>query len=364
MIEQRHPIMIMAGGTGGHVFPALAVANYLRELGEPVVWMGTQAGIEARLVPQANIPIEWLKVQGLRGKGWVIKTLAPFRLLQACWQAMSILRRHQPRAVLGMGGFASGPGGLMAWLLRIPLVIHEQNAVMGLTNRLLSRLARLSFFAFAQAAEGVRGGIVCGNPVRPEILQIPDPASRFKHRTEKQPLRLLVIGGSLGARALNQTVPMAIARLEPENRPEIRHQCGDRHLQHCIAQYRDASVDAEICAFIEDMKGAYEWADLVVCRAGALTVSELAAAGVAAILVPFPYAVDDHQFANAGLLVDAGAALRVRENDFSAEWLAEHMRGLIANRGQLIDMAVNARAVASIDAVEQVARGVLREART
>lgn len=356
------PIMVMAGGTGGHVFPALAVAEHLRAQGQSVVWMGTRSGIEARLVPAANFPIEWLKVQGLRGKGLWRKLLAPFKLSLACWQALHILRRHQPRAVLGMGGFAAGPGGLMAWLLRIPVIIHEQNAVLGLTNRILSKIARISFFAFPQAATGIKRAQVSGNPVRPGILGVEAPEVRMRARAD-QPLHVLVIGGSLGARTLNEVLPCALAQLPESERPRVRHQCGASHLQSCRERYAEFAVEAEVEAFIEDMPAAYSWADLVVCRAGALTIAELAAAGLASILVPYPHAVDDHQFHNAAFLVDAGAAERVREADFKADWLADRLRHFQANKPLLAAMACTARAIAYTRATEQVASGILAEAR-
>ncbi len=357
----KRPIMVMAGGTGGHVFPALAVADFLRQQGESIVWMGTRNGIESRLIPEAGIPMEWLEVQGLRGKGVLTLALAPFKLIQACWQAMSILRRNRPRAVLGMGGFAAGPGGLMAWVLRIPLIIHEQNAVMGLTNKLLRGLSRISYFAFPQAAQGVSNSRVVGNPVRAEILAIADPQQRLAGRAQSS-LRLLVIGGSLGARTLNEVVPAAMSKLPVEQRPEIMHQCGERHLQSCQQSYQQAAVDAEVVPFVKDMKQAYEWADLVLCRAGALTVSELAAAGMASILVPYPYAVDDHQYLNATYLQQAQAAELVRDHELTPERLLQLVNQFSAHREQVLQMSINARSMAFTDATEQVAQGILKEA--
>jgi UDP-N-acetylglucosamine--N-acetylmuramyl-(pentapeptide) pyrophosphoryl-undecaprenol N-acetylglucosamine transferase len=358
------PIMVMAGGTGGHVFPALAIADCLREQGQSVVWMGTRKGIEARLVPDAGYPIEWLKIHGLRGKGITTRLLAPIKLAQACWQALVILRRHRPKAVVGLGGFASGPGGLVAWLLRIPLIIHEQNAIMGLTNRMLCRLARISYFAFPQASRGVARASVVGNPVRREILGIVAPEDRLQDRGSRQPLRLLVVGGSLGARSLNQVMPHALALISKQVRPQLRHQCGPGNLDDCRRDYRECGIDAQIDEFIDDMKSAYEWADLVICRAGALTVAELAAAGVASILAPYPYAVDDHQFYNAAWLADAGAALRVRDDAMTEQYLAERLEHFTLHRDELKTMAINARALAYTDAAERVAEGVMREARS
>jgi UDP-N-acetylglucosamine--N-acetylmuramyl-(pentapeptide) pyrophosphoryl-undecaprenol N-acetylglucosamine transferase len=343
------------------VFPALAVAEYLRAQGEAIVWMGTRSGIESRLVPEAGFPIEWLRVQGIRGKGLLVKALAPLRLVQASWQALTILRHHRPRAVLGMGGFAAGPGGIMARLLRIPLIIHEQNAVIGLTNRILSRFANICFFAFPQAAALVKDSRVVGNPVRQEIVAIEHPSTRIRTGTDR-PLKLLVIGGSLGARTLNQVLPEAVSLMEPGMRPQIRHQCGKQHLDACREQYHRAGVEAEVNDFIDNMAEAYAWADLVVCRAGALTVAELATAGVASILVPYPYAVDDHQYANAAFLSDAGAGIVVRDQQLTAPWLHQHLQELSADRKRLQQMAITARSVAYTDAAEQVAKGVLAEA--
>lgn len=289
--------------------------------------------------------------------------LAPFKLALACWQAVFILRRNNPRVVLGMGGFAAGPGGLMAWIMRIPLVIHEQNAVAGLTNRILSRVARISFFAFPQAARGVHKSNVVGNPVRQELLSIARPQQRMVSRSIETPINILVIGGSLGARTLNQVLPAALAKIDQHQRPVVRHQCGARHEEVCRQNYQELGVTADICTFIDDMKEAYVWADLVVCRAGAMTIAELSAVGIASILVPFPYAVDDHQFYNAEFLTQASAAIRIREDRFNADWLAATLSRLNENRDELFDMACNARAVAYSDATQQIAQGVLAEAR-
>ena len=361
MTSSSRPVMIMAGGTGGHVFPALAVARYLREQGESIVWLGTRKGIESRLVPAEKFTIEWLSVEGVRGKGLATLAMAPFKIMKACFEAKKILLKHQPRAVLGMGGFASGPGGLMAWLMRIPLVIHEQNAVIGLTNRLLSHLAALNYFAFPQAARSIKRSHVIGNPVRRDIIQIEAPESRLSGRSEKT-LNLLVLGGSLGARTLNNSIPSGIALLGADLRPQVRHQCGSRNLEQCQQSYQSHQVEAQVVDFIEDMKAAYEWADLVICRAGALTIAELAAAGVASILVPFPYAVDDHQFYNATFLSEAGAAIVVRDEHLSAEFVAQQLTRFSEQRKELIKMACNARKMALTDATQQLAGGILQEA--
>ena len=354
----QSPILVMAGGTGGHVFPALAVAECLRERGEQIIWLGTRAGIEARVVPAANIAIEWLNVQGLRGKGIASLLLAPFRLLRACWQALLILRRTRPKAVLGMGGFASGPGGLMAWLLSIPLFVHEQNSIVGLTNRILSRFATGVYVAFPQAAQAIQGAECIGNPVRDGLTRLDPPARRLESRLES-PLQLLVIGGSLGAAALNRIVPQAIACLDPGQRPLVRHQCGEKHLQTCQQHYADARIDAEVVSFIDDMPAAYAWADLVVCRAGALTIAELCAVGLGSLLIPFPYAVDNHQHHNALFLEEHDAAQVLPEAGLSAESLALKIKFFQQNRPRLVEMAVNARGCFQADAAEYVAAAIL-----
>ena len=359
---KQQPILVMAGGTGGHVFPALAVAECLRADGEQVVWLGTRAGIEARVVPAADIAIEWLNVQGLRGKGMTSLLLAPFRLLRACWQALCILRRTRPRAVLGMGGFVSGPGGLMARLLNIPLFVHEQNSIVGLTNRVLSRFATGVYVAFPQAADAIAGAECIGNPVREDLTRLDEPGQRLEPRMES-PLQLLVIGGSLGAAALNRMVPQAIACLEPEERPRVRHQCGEKHLQTCQQHYADAGVEAEIVSFIDDMSDAYAWADLVVCRSGALTIAELCAVGLGSLLIPFPYAVDNHQYHNARFLEEKDAAQVLPEAELSAEKLALKFRFFQQNRARLVEMAVNARAQFQADAA-QILCGILARAGT
>lgn len=354
----QKPIVIMAGGTGGHVFPALAVAEYLRSRGESIVWIGTRAGIESRVVPAANITIEWLSVQGLRGKGAAALLLAPFRLLRACWQAYRMLLRLRPKAVLGMGGFVSGPGGLMAWLQRTPLILHEQNSVIGLTNKLLSRFASRNYFAFPEAARAVARSECIGNPVREEMFALDDSEIRLTKRLEDK-MNILVIGGSLGAASLNKVLPAAVSRLEKNTRPNIKHQCGNKHLQTCQKNYQDAGVEAEVLDFIDDMSSAYAWADLVVCRAGALTIAELTAVGVGSILIPYPYAVDNHQFHNARFLEENRAARILDEGGLNAESLAALLVEFQQNRQTLIDLAKNAQALAKPDATANLAQGIL-----
>ena len=352
-------LAIMAGGTGGHVFPALAVAERLRDQGHEVFWIGTRHRMEARLVPERGFPIEWLGIEGLRGKGLLQLLTAPGKLILALWQAGAILRRRRPDLVLGMGGFASGPGGLMAWLLGIPLIIQEQNRVPGLTNRWLARLARRTFQAFPDSFPPRQGAETSGNPVRAEIAALPPPRERLAGR--QGPTRLLVVGGSLGAQALNLGLAPALARLPAARRPEVRHQAGEQTLSLAQEAYAQAGVAAEVTPFIEDMAAAYAWADLVVCRAGALTVSELAAAGLGAILVPFPFAVDDHQTANARFLVEAGGAELLPQDQMTPPRLAALLDDLLGDRARLIAMAKAARARAIPDAAGRIATACLAE---
>lgn len=347
------PILIMAGGTGGHVFPGLAVARSLAERGQTVMWLGTQRGLEAKLVPAAGIEMATIGVAGLRGKGWRTWLFAPLRLARALWQARGVLRRLRPRAVIGFGGFVSGPGGVMAVLMRIPLFVHEQNAIPGMTNRWLARFSRRAFTGFPVELPGALGHTdYVGNPVRAEIASLPVPETRYDGR--EGALRLLVLGGSQGARALNRRVPGALAQLDPNLRPLVRHQAGERQLDDARQTYAQAGVEAEVMPFVADMAEAYAWADLVICRSGALTVAELAAAGVASVLVPFPYAVDDHQRANGAYLADAGAAVMIPESEFDdARLLA--VLAQIGDRERLRSMAVAARALARPQAAETVA---------
>jgi UDP-N-acetylglucosamine--N-acetylmuramyl-(pentapeptide) pyrophosphoryl-undecaprenol N-acetylglucosamine transferase len=361
----RHAL-IMAGGTGGHVIPALAVAEVLRTRGWHITWLGTAAGIEAKLVPAQGIRLETLTLAGVRGKGVMRLALLPLQLLRAFWQALRIVRRVRPAVVLGMGGYAAFPGGMMAALLGRPLAIHEQNAHAGLTNRLLACVADRILLGLPGGFTGRRAIPGCraetrfvGNPVRAEIAALAEPAQRLAGRAGA--LRLLVIGGSLGATALNSLIPQALALIPEAERPQVRHQAGAKHLEDLQKNYAQCGVAGECVAFIEDMAAAYGWADSVICRAGASTVSELAAAGVAAGLVPFPYAVDDHQTANARYLVDANAGWLLPQSNLTAESLAAWLRSL--TRAELVERACRARALALphaavsvADAMEEIGR--------
>lgn len=352
--------LIMAGGTGGHVFPGLAVARVMRARHIDVTWLGTQRGIEARLVPAADpaIALEWIRIRGVRRTGIVNWLLLPFTLLYALWQAMGVLRRVRPDVVLSFGGFAAGPGGIMAWVMRRPLIIHEQNAIPGLTNRWLSLVARRVLTGFPSAFGDMTAAQHVGNPVRAEVRSLPPPAQRFAGRQGS--LRVLVVGGSLGAHALNDTVPKALARLAAADRPSVWHQCG-RDQQAAVTAAYAGIPGARVTEFIDDMAQAYGWADLVICRAGAMTIAELAAAGIGAILVPYPHAVDDHQTANARYLAERGAATLLPQSGLTPERLAQLLQDLVSRRDVLLTMAEAARACAVPDAAEAVVETCLTE---
>jgi UDP-N-acetylglucosamine--N-acetylmuramyl-(pentapeptide) pyrophosphoryl-undecaprenol N-acetylglucosamine transferase len=349
-------IVVMAGGTGGHVFPALAVAQELRAQGHTVTWLGAPRSFEANLVPQYDFILDTIQAYRLRGQNIVDTLLAPLRLLRSIAQAYQVLRQRKPDVLLGMGGFVSAPGGLAARILGIPLVIHEQNAIAGMSNRYLARMARKVLQAFPASFPAKVQAEVIGNPVRAEIAQLADPAERMGQRViQDQPVRLFVIGGSLGAQALNEQVPQALALLPKAQRPQVCHQAGKGKTEVAKQAYQDLGVQAEVCTFMDDMAEVYAQADLLICRAGALTVSEIATAGVAAIFIPFPYAVDDHQTANAQYLVAAGAARLIQQSELSAESLAQVLNELCADRRQLIEMAKRARGLALPDAAKQAA---------
>lgn len=348
MTAQR-TLLVMAGGTGGHVFPGLAVAEALRARGWKIVWLGNASGMEAELVPKHGIPMEFVQFGGLRGKGLVTKLLLPLNLLRAFWQSLRIVRRVRPNAVLGMGGYITFPGGMMAVLLGRPLVLHEQNSIAGLANKVLAKVADRVLCAFPDA---LPGGEWTGNPIRAALGTLPAPAQRYAERTGL--LRILVVGGSLGAAALNDVVPKALALLPPAMRPQVVHQAGARQIDALRANYAAAGVAAETLPFIDDMAQAYGNADLVICRSGAMTVSEVAAAGVAALFVPFPFAVDDHQTTNGQFLVSQGAAMLIQQRELTPETLAQHIGTL--TREELGGYAEKAHRLARIDATDRVAQ--------
>jgi UDP-N-acetylglucosamine--N-acetylmuramyl-(pentapeptide) pyrophosphoryl-undecaprenol N-acetylglucosamine transferase len=347
-VTQARPVLVLAGGTGGHVFPGLAVAAELGARGIPVAWLGATGGLETRLVPERGIPLRTLAITGVRGRGAAALLLAPLRLARAVVAARGILAALMPRCVIAFGGYAAAPGGIAARLARIPLVVHEQNRVAGTTNRLLARFATRVLSGFADVF--ARGETV-GNPVRAAIAALPPPRERMAGR--EGPLRLLVLGGSQGARALNATLPAVLTRLGTP--VDVRHQCGARNEDAVRAAYAESGVACEVVPFIDDMAAAYSWADLVVCRAGALTLAELCAAGVAGVLVPFPHAIDDHQRRNAEVLVECGAAVLVRESDGFARGLGEAVGTLAADAARRLAMADAARSLARPDAAARIA---------
>jgi UDP-N-acetylglucosamine--N-acetylmuramyl-(pentapeptide) pyrophosphoryl-undecaprenol N-acetylglucosamine transferase len=352
-------VMILAGGTGGHVYPALAVARELLDGGHEVIWMGTRKGLEGRVVPEAGIPVEWLSVAGIRGKGWLGMVSAPFMLLRALRQARTILRRVKPEVVLGMGGFVSGPGGLIASLQGIPLVLHEQNRIPGTTNQWLAGRASAVLEAFPGSFKPSVGACCTGNPLRRDIAGLP---LRTAFRQPDNPIRILVVGGSLGAKALNETVPAALAGISQPL--EIRHQTGAAMREETEDRYARSGLKASVTAFVENMADAYAWADLAICRAGAMTVSELAAAGLPAILIPYPHAIDDHQTQNARFLADAGAAVMIPQGELSPAQLSMMIGDLVNTPGKLVAMSRAARSLARPEAAGVVAAICLEQAGT
>jgi len=350
-------LMVMAGGTGGHVFPGLAVAHWMQARGWRVVWLGNAAGMEATLVPKHGIAMEYVRFGGVRGKGLKTKLMLPVNLLRACSQSLRALRTVKPDVVLGMGGYITFPAGLMSKLSGTPLVLHEQNSIAGLANKVLAHIAKRVLVAFPNALPNAEW---TGNPIRAELAETLSPKERYAARNVKPQARLnvLVVGGSLGAAALNETVPKALALLDPATRPHVVHQAGAKHIDALKANYAAAGLtseeDVQLVPFIDDMASAYAAADLVICRSGAMTVSEIAAVGVAALFVPFPFAVDDHQTTNAAFLANEGAAHLIQQRDLSAEKLAGWLRD--QTRETLSQMAVKARTLAKPDATERVGR--------
>ena len=348
-IRMTKTIMIMAGGTGGHVYPAMAVADYLQAQGWHIVWLCTEGGMENKLIEGKNYSKAMMTMRGVRGKGLLGWLLLPVKLFKASRQSHAAIKQYQPNVVLGMGGFAAFPGGLKAWMLAKPLVIHEQNSIAGLTNKVLAKFATRVLAAFPSAF-GKKAQLV-GNPVRQDITQLPKPEQRYSQRTGK--LKLLVVGGSLGAGALNEVIPKALANF-PKDTFDVVHQSGEKHLAALQANYHAAGVQAETKAFINNMAELYAWADVVICRAGALTIAELACVGVASVLVPFPFAVDDHQTYNAKYLSDAGAAQLIQQTEFNVQKATEILRNL--SRETCLEMALKAKQLAKPEATETVAK--------
>lgn len=342
-------ILIMAGGTGGHIYPGLAVADALRAQGWNIVWLGAPNSMEAELVPKHGYPVAWVNFSGVRGKGVMRLLTLPFTLLRALWQSADAIFRHRPDVVLGMGGYITMPGGLMAAILRRPLVIHEQNSIAGMSNKVLAKLSTHVLSGFPDVLKGTQW---CGNPVRADIAAVAEPQARFASRSGK--LNVLVVGGSLGAQALNEALPKALALMSEAERPNVLHQTGKKHLETVQKSYEQSGVNADIRAFLDDMANQYAHADVVICRAGALTIAELAAAGVASVLVPFPHAVDDHQTYNARFLSEQGAAVLLPQTELNAEKLAQLLREM--TREKLLAMAQAARNLAKPDATQQVAQ--------
>ncbi|NPU91808.1 MAG: undecaprenyldiphospho-muramoylpentapeptide beta-N-acetylglucosaminyltransferase [Gammaproteobacteria bacterium] len=353
-------VLVTAGGTGGHVFPALAAAKMFQEQGVEVRWLGTAQGIEATVVPANNIAIDYLDVAGVRGQGLVRLLLAPLKIVRSVLRVMQLIRQHKPDAVLGMGGFVTGPTGIGAWLAGCPLFIHEQNAIAGFTNRVLAKFAKRVFQAFPATFAASPKVETTGNPVRKEIAAIEAPDTRYEQHTGS--IRFLILGGSQGAVALNEMVPQALAQLKGKLDFVVKHQAGAKNIKTAERFYKEANVNAEVIPFIDDMAAAYGWADAVICRSGALTVSELAAAGVAALLVPYPHAVDDHQTRNGEYLSSNGAAKLVQQKDMTTESLADLLLQSFADRQQLKQMAVKARALAMTDATRKVVQQCLEVA--
>lgn len=346
-------LMIMAGGTGGHVFPALAVAESFLERQDKVVWLGSVGGMEEDIIKKTAIPFYGITVQGFRGKGLIKQLMAPFKMSSALLQAISIIRKVKPDAVLGMGGFASGPGGLAARLLGVPLLIHEQNSVAGLTNKILAKFAKTVMTAFPDAFDASVHVKLMGNPLRAGITRLFYQQS--KKGQEQGQVHLLILGGSLGAQSLNETVPVAIKMMDEGLRPQIWHQTGRAKDTAVKASYTEHGIEARVSEFITDMAEAYSWADFVICRAGALTVSELCVAGLGAILIPYPFAVDDHQTKNAQFMVEGGAAWLLPQSELRPDVLAEMLAPLFAKRGRLAKLSDAARKLAKVDATEMVA---------
>lgn len=356
--KPENKIMILAGGTGGHVMPALAVAQHLQRQNVSVHWLGTHHGIEARLVPAAHIPISYIEIEGIRRNGLMKWLSAPVRIFRAILQSIKVFRRERPSCVLSMGGYVAGPGGIAAWVLGIPLVVHEQNAIGGFTNRILSRFAKKVMVAFPKALKHKETVMEVGNPIRKEILEIPPPDIRYTQTDS--PLTLLILGGSQGAKTLNETVPKALALLPAEKRPHVYHQTGKHSFAETKKAYETLGIKAHVVEFIDDMQSAYAQADMLIARSGALTISEVAAVGIPSIFIPFPYAVDDHQKYNARYLSDQQGAFLIDQKQLTPENLAQKLLELIDSPLRRIEIAKICRNLAKPEATVLVAEQCLR----
>jgi UDP-N-acetylglucosamine--N-acetylmuramyl-(pentapeptide) pyrophosphoryl-undecaprenol N-acetylglucosamine transferase len=348
-MSNNKTLLVMAGGTGGHVFPGLAVADKLKEQGWSVSWLGTADRMEAQLVPEHGYKIDFIDIAGVRGNGLKRLLMAPIRIIKSIYQARCVLKKRNVNLVLGMGGFASGPGGIAAWSMGIPVVLHEQNAAAGLTNRILSHFAKKVLMGFAGAFQG-DNAILVGNPVRRQLIELP-----VKNISDvNSALKVLVVGGSLGAKVLNDLLPEVLSEFN-QSQIMVHHQSGKGHFSVLQSSYQSVGFDAHVQEFISDMASAYDWADLVICRAGALTVSEIAVLGLPAIFIPLPHAVDDHQTKNAQSLVSQGAAVMIPQKEFNVDIVSDYLRRFIQNRQLLTDMSEKSKKVAIIDATERVA---------
>ncbi len=344
-------LMVMAGGTGGHIYPALAIAKELQQKGVSVVWLGTREGLEARVVPEQGIDIEWIDIKGVRGTGLTRWLKLPIQLSKAVLQAIAIFNRRKPDALLSMGGFVAGPGGIAGKLKRIPLILHEANAIVGLTNKVLAMFASKVMCAFPNTNGLVKHAQVVGNPVRKDIIRLHEQNKRLSE--SEQPLRLLIVGGSQGALSLNKVLPEAISMLDPSIRPEIRHQTGKGRGEQVIEDYRNFGLQVDVREYLDDIATSYAWADLIICRAGAMTVAEITTAGLPALIVPYPYSAGDHQVFNAEFLVENKAAELLLHQDLNATNLVSKLTALLTDREKLVQMSANALALAKIDATEK-----------
>ena len=353
---EMQPVMILAGGTGGHVFPALAVATELRQRGVPIIWVGTEKGIESKVVPAAGFQLAYMHVQGLRGKGLIQYLRAPIIISKALLEGLHIVKKYNPCALLGMGGFVSGPCGLIGVILRKPLIIHEQNAVVGLTNRILAPLSKVMFTGFPIQYKKARSEYT-GNPVRNELMSMAEPTVRLTRPGKRK--RLLIIGGSLGSLALNTVLPVAIKILSQTMQIDVWHQTGANKRERVVWSYQQDDMHVQVDEFINDMSKAYAWADLIICRSGAITLAELAAVGLGSILVPYPYAVDDHQTANARSFVEQGAACLLPESEMTAEKLASLLQTILLDEKRLVEMAKAAKKLSQTNASKRVANACM-----